>query len=611
MHKNFFWVKATPPVIKRLKSNKTIKMKTISLFFFLVTTSTIAQTCEWANFHYGTGGYFVSRGNTVYTTDSLYFYSVGEFTGTVDFDPGSGVDNHTATDQEDIYIQKYRSNGTLIWTKIVGGLGREAAPGVHVRNNELYISGIWYGTVDFDPGPGTIAYSYLASPPYTTGSFGCSLFILKLDTAGTFQWVKPYATGESFEGFRSVETDASGNLFSMATVHERTGGGSTFDMNPGTATDLFVHQNKTGIIVKFDSAGNYVFGKKFSGSTLHTYPAEVDFNNSTIDSNNDLIVVGKFNGNVDFDPGPGTNNISSLGNYDILIMKLNNSGNPIWVKSFGKAGTTSLSEAVQVQVDNNDNIFVTGYLRDTVDINFDAGVQMVNAWRQVGFLMKIDPAGNFVWAKTWEQDTSLFGTHPIDLTINQENNLFICGSFYGSLDLDPGVGVALVNANSLNCYVIELDNGGNFIQGFSIGDTSLCIANSISHDVSGSLYLSGYFDEPVDFDPTSLSLVRSPADYACYTAKYNPSFILTVGESNKTNEMNVFPNPSSDFIRITTTETNARLEIMDYNGKVLSEFTRDLRQATTQVNVAGLSHGIYFVRLISTTGTTIKRFIKL
>src|SRR4051812_42350353 len=48
-------------------------------------------------------------------------YSTGHFEGTVDFDPGSGVYNMTAIGTYDLFVLKLDNNGNFIWARQMGG----------------------------------------------------------------------------------------------------------------------------------------------------------------------------------------------------------------------------------------------------------------------------------------------------------------------------------------------------------------------------------------------------------------------------------------------------------------------------------------------------------
>lgn len=57
-----------------------------------------------------------------------------------------------------------------------------------------------------------------------------------------------------------------------------------------------------------------------------------------IDNDENVYTTGRFSGVCDFDAGPGTFNLTSNGEEDIFILKVDSSGNFIWARSMGSAG---------------------------------------------------------------------------------------------------------------------------------------------------------------------------------------------------------------------------------------------------------------------------------
>ena len=105
--------------------------------------------------------------------------------GTGDFDPGAGTTNLTtngSTVGDDVFVSKLDSAGDLVWAKNFGGT--EYAKGFSVAvdsSGNVYTSGEFEGTVDFDPGAGT---ANLTSSGSNSGNSCClyadDVFVLKL-----------------------------------------------------------------------------------------------------------------------------------------------------------------------------------------------------------------------------------------------------------------------------------------------------------------------------------------------------------------------------------------------------------------------------------------------
>jgi methionine-rich copper-binding protein CopC len=89
-----------------------------------------------------------------------------------------------------------------------------------------------------------------------------------------------------------------------------------------------------------------------------------------VDSSGNVYTTGYFFDTVDFDPGAGTSNLTSVGGTDIFVSKLDTSGNFVWVKQFGG---TSNDNAYSIYVDSSGNVYTTGYFNGTVDFDPGAG----------------------------------------------------------------------------------------------------------------------------------------------------------------------------------------------------------------------------------------------
>ncbi len=101
----------------------------------------------------------------------------GSFQGTVDFDPGTGVLNQTTSGADDAFIINLDTTGGLQWVKTIGGTSSDQGKTLTTDNfGNILIAGMYYGTVDFDPGPNVVSM--------TSTSGSTDIFFLKLDKTG-------------------------------------------------------------------------------------------------------------------------------------------------------------------------------------------------------------------------------------------------------------------------------------------------------------------------------------------------------------------------------------------------------------------------------------------
>ena len=550
--------------------------KTSTLYFALLLglMTSNAQGYQWSK---SMGGTNDDAGISIAVDGSGNVYTSGFFTGTVDFDPGAGTSNLTsAGNNSDIYISKLDAAGNFIWAKRLGGSSVEIGLSIAVDSfGNVYTAGSFMGTVDFDPGTGS---SNLTS----AGLF--DIFISKLDSAGNFGWAKSMG-GTNDDNGASISVDGSGNVYTTGYFH----GNVDFDPGPGTS-NLTSAGSIDIFISKLDASGNFIWAKSMGG----TGPDGTS--SITVDGSGNIYTTGSFQGTVDFDPGVGTSNLITAGSNDIFISKLDAAGNFIWAKSMG--GTTGQVGSSSITVDGSGNVYTTGNFQGTVD--FDPGTGTSNLTSAGGtdiFILRLDAAGNFSWAK------SIGGSsidHGASIALDGSGNVYTTGYFDGTVDFDPGAGTSnLTSAGSSDIFISKLDAAGNFGWAKSMGDTGIDRSNSIIMDKSGNVYTIGLFMGTVDFNPgagTSNLTSAGSTDIFISKLDVNPVGIL---ENSFGNTLMVYPNP---------TEGAMSIDLGTSYDEVIAIIRNPLGQAILkkscagsnlmQLNIPGKA-GMYFIEVSS------------
>jgi len=163
-------------------------------------------------------------------------YSIGYFEGTVDFDPGSGTKSLKSFGQPDIYILKVSSKGTFEWVRQNGGSSIDIGMSVHVdTSGNVFSTGYFWGTGDFDPGAATETLKSLGGP---------DVFIQKLDSKGKLIWAKSMG-GTDYEEGRTIHADHRGNIYTTG-FHKGTSdfdpGSGTFSLKSSGKNDIFIQK---------------------------------------------------------------------------------------------------------------------------------------------------------------------------------------------------------------------------------------------------------------------------------------------------------------------------------------------------------------------------------
>ena len=423
------------------------------------------------------GGAGTQMSFSIAVDSSGNIYTTGSFYSTTDFDPGAGIANLISAGERDIFISKLDSNGNFIWAKRLGGTSIDIGKGITVDSSgNVYTTGQFLDTVDFDPGAG-IANLVSAG--------NADIFVSKLDSNGDFVWAKSMGKA-GWEYGNSIAVDTSGNVHTTGTFE------GTVDFNPSAGTANLTSAGFTDIFVsKLDSNGDFVWAKSM-GDTNEDTGFSI-----AVDASGNVYTTGEFIGIVDFDPSAGTVNLTSAGLYDIFVSKLNSNGDFVWAKSMGG---TSNEIGHGLAVDTSGNVYTTGYFAGTAD--FDPGVITVNlnnAGDRDIFISKLDSNGSFVWAKSMG-GTGLDQSNGI--SIDTSGNVYTTGRFRNTVDFDPGIGTAdLSSVGQSDIFVSKLDSGGNFVWAKNMGGASSDIGYGIALDSNSNIYTSGYYFDTADFDP--------------------------------------------------------------------------------------------------------------
>jgi hypothetical protein len=429
-------------------------------------------------------------GYSVAVDGSGNIYTAGAFQVTADFDPGAGTTNFTSAGANDVFVSKLDSSGNLVWAKTFGGTANDIGFSVAVDGSgNVYTTGYFFGTVDFDPGAGTTNLTSAGSD---------DVFVSKLDSSGNLVWAKTFG-GTSADNVQSMAVDGSGNVYTTGVFN------NTADFDPGAGTTNLTSAGSGDVFVsKLDSSGNLVWAKTFGG-TSNDYGRSV-----AVDGSGNIYTTGNFYGTVDFDPGAGTTNLGGGGASDVFVSKLDSSGNLVWAKTFG--GTSS-DIGYSVAVDGSGNVHTTGYFEGTADFDPGAGTtNRTSAGNQDVFVSELDSSGNLVWAKTFGGATGDIG---YSVAVDGSGSVHTTGYFYGTVDFDPGAGTTnRTSAGSHDVFVSKLDSSGNLVWAKTFGGATGDIGYSVAVDGSGSVHTTGYFSGTVDFDPDAGTTNLSTSGFA-------------------------------------------------------------------------------------------------
>lgn len=574
---------------------KKIHLLQILIACFLASSNIQAQSpgFEWAR---RIGGMVTYNTYHSITTDFVgNVYNVGYFEDTADFDPGTAVLNISSNGGEDIFIQKFDSAGTLLWVKQIGGTGNDKAKSVITDNDgNIYVTGYFTGTVDFDPGSGLFNASSIA---------GRDMFILKMDSNGNFIWVKHIGNAS----VHSITIDTKGNLYSTGGFT----GNVDFDPGPGVHILNNTIWSTDAFILKMDTTGNMIWVAQITGQESNAGAS------IATDTSGNVHVLGTFKGTTDFDPDTGSINRSSNGYSDVFIQKLDSNGKLIWIKTFGGLED---DKARTIVVDDKGNVYTNGLFYGTVDFDPGFGVKnIVSIGHYDIFIQKLNRYGNLKWAK------QIGGNNPDDshpIAIDDMGNLYVTGFFWGknnsgvgTFDVDPGAGTLYLNSNGLfDFFINKLDVAGKLVWSKQIGGIGSDEIFSISLDDFGNLYATGIFQDSVDFDfGAGVSNLHAVKNIDSYIFKMNVESLVTDLKSNESRTANfvVCPNPTNGkfSIEFENNISKAEVSIFSINGKLIKRSNQS-NFNSIEVDIENERSGFYLVEVKSLEGNQTIRIVK-
>ena len=152
-------------------------------------------------------------------------YTTGVFSGTVDVDPGPAQFNLVSAGGDDIFLSKLDKDGAFAWAVRIGGTGDEWDGGIAAAaSGDIYLTGSFEDTVDFDPGLGVVEL--------TADSLN-ALFICKLNAGGNLIWARQFATSNDFSGFFADPAELALDLSDNVYIAGDFFGTVDFDPGPG------------------------------------------------------------------------------------------------------------------------------------------------------------------------------------------------------------------------------------------------------------------------------------------------------------------------------------------------------------------------------------------
>ena len=397
--------------------------------------------------------------------------------------------------------------------------------------------------------------------------------------AQTYDWTIANHCTSSLIG-RDMNIDDNGNIYIVGSFV------GTADFDPGSGTES-VTSISAGLgddnmyIQKLNSDGEFQWVKTFYSNEWGFYGKKIEF-----DEAQRPYIIGALAGTVDFDPGPGTYELTDAGGIDDdsdgFILKLDTDGDLIWVKAFGSS--TAEVQFKSFEIDNDDNIFIIGSYGGSGQLNFGLGDFQVE---YESFLLKMDTAGT----SSWKKELTGINKHDVDIDCDNDGNLYILGRFTGLIDFEFGpdttsLETETVSVNS-DTFIQKIDSNGDFVWVKQIGGQGKAHPSAIEVDKTfENIYLTGYYYDTIDFDP------GAGVHEIIYEGQYYGAFLAKLDLDGNFNWVNtVDSDTDSDGNAICTDEFNNVYLVGDFQNNLIPPFSTssdgDMDIFTVKYNDAG------------------------
>jgi len=508
----------------------------------------------------------------------------GFFADSADFNPGAGENKLYSNGLIDIFFAKYDNNGNFIWAKSAGGNNGDYCYGIASDNaGNVYITGSFADTADFDPGVGTANL-------ITSGS--ASFYLAKYDANGNYQWA--FATDPSGSSIgRDIVCDNAGNILVTGDFQSFT------DFDPGVDTAyLYGYGNTSVFFAKYDNNGGYIWANAIGGTYFD------EGHGITVDDSDNILITGIFNLTADFDPGAGNYNLTTYGSSDAFLAKYNPNGDFVWAN---KIGSTDTDYGYDVASDDSANVYITGVFWDKCYCDpADTSNNIIGAFFADMFFAKYDSDGNYIWAypiASYNHDRGR------GIAVDNMFNIYVSGYYQNTADFDPGYGAYVLNPGGYDTYIAKY----NYSDCSNIDTTVSINAGMLTANATGVNYQ--WLDCNNNYQPlsgeTGQNLILSGSgsfavllyDGVCIDT--SACYLITdVNQLDSESNIAIYPNPTSGLIHIDANNIE-QIEVLNQMGQII--YTGE---GNTDIDLSRQPAGVYFVRVNMNDKTAVVKVLK-
>jgi len=456
---------------------------------------------DHASYATSAGGAFSDAATEVTTDSERNIITIGDFQETVDFNARGEDTTSSSNGSSDMFIIKQSPAGEFMWYAAIGGTENDITRGVTTDGNDnILVAGNFRETVDFDPGEGV---HELTSP--APGS----AFVLKLGPDGSLIWALNFESTSSNYAY-DIAVDRNDNVYVTGYFN------GTIDFDPGVGSyELTSTNGVDAFVAKLTPTGELIWAEQLATPGGQSYAYAVD-----VDADGNVFTGGFFSQTIDLDPGKGTDEHTSAGQFDAFVACLNPNGEFRWAASAGGTGNDTGRELV---VDGDGYVTLMGQFDEDIDFSTARGTTVLEPIGFQGcFIAQYDPNGNLEWLSAVD---SVEFTEATSITVDSDNNVYAVGAHFGSAVAGLGMdSIPLSLSGGADAFITCFSPDGVLQWAERFGDTGFEIVSAMAIDADRSVILAGHFDGTLN--------LPAPLKGSLNTVGYQDMFTLKMTEED-------------------------------------------------------------------------------
>jgi hypothetical protein len=209
----------------------------------------------------------------------------------------------------------------------------------------------------------------------------------------------------------------------------------------------------------------------------------------TIDNAGNSYVTGFFQDTATF----GSHSLTSNGNTDIFVAKIDDNGVCLWAT---KAGGSSFDEGHALTIDSSGNCYITGFFRGTATFG---SCSLTGSNNSEMFIAKMDSEGSWLWAS--QAGGNIFSSGEA-IDSDEFENIYITGQFVSTVSFGSH---PLTSNGGGDIFVTKMDSDGNWLWASQAGGSHKDVGYGITIDNGNNCYIAGSFRNTASFNSYSLT----------------------------------------------------------------------------------------------------------